>query len=426
MHRPPISVSLIGLILGLGTSLVPLTSSAQTSSPTTPPTTSPTPALQPRPIDPTALAADDTAQIDALIDRMEKAVLADDQSAYLACVDPISPEFMMEQRHWAADLSNHRPVVFGIEITSPLEPESFVSAAPGADSVPALRAARATMRMTWKLPKGKSRSVTYTARFLNRDGQWRYAGEAWTSISSADGQNIVRFLDPKLADAADRVVKVMPIVREHVETGFGSSLDHPQVIKLYTSMRHLQQSIYLSYVESLGGWNEPGEAIKILADPKSSENQLKRLLAHEYGHVATFSFDPHASEHMPWWAAEGVAELAAERFTGAKAVQRVDRIVRAWAQTGELADWDKMADFRSTPLSLYSKVYTQSHHFIGWLSEQYSRDARNTWIRELAQGVPLDKATRDAFGSEFEVLDNQWQQSLEKPESAPSQNESPD
>ncbi len=363
------------------------------------------------------LSGSDQDAIDALIDAMTRAVLAGDGQAYLELVDPISPEFVMEQTHWAADLDGHTPDVFTMTLDTPLRAITLEagSIAPG-NPAGALDAATATLTMTWKLPDGKQRHVTYPARFVKREGQWRYAGEAWISLFSTDSQNIARYLDPELAGAAARVVEVMPGVRRHVETGFNSTLDHPQVIKLYTSMRHLQQSIYLSYVAGLSGWNEPGEAIKILADPAITKGHLRRLLAHEYGHVATFTFDPHASEHMPWWSAEGVAELAAEKYTGKKSLKAVDRMVRSWAEKGQLADWNDMADFRSTPVSLYPQVYTQSHHFIGWLSEQFGREARNTWIREMAQGVPIEQATLDAFGSEFEVLDNLWRESLLTPE----------
>lgn len=363
-----------------------------------------------------SLSKSDQEAINALLDAMARAVLAADEKAYRQLVDPISPEFVMEQTHWAADLAKHTPEIFTITLNTPLQVSTLQagSIAPG-NPASELDAATAELTMTWKLPDGKQRDVSYPARFLRRDGQWRYAGEAWTSLFSTDSQNIARYLDPDLAEAAARVVEVMPGVRKHVETGFNSTLDHPQVIKLYTSMRHLQQSIYLSYVEGLSGWNEPGEAIKILADPAITKGHLKRLLAHEYGHVATFSFDPNASENMPWWSAEGVAELAAEKYAGKKSLEAVDSMVRTWAEKGQLADWDDMADFRSTPVSLYPQVYTQSHHFIGWLSEQFGRDARNTWIREMAQGVPVEQASLDAFGNEFEVLDNLWRESLLTP-----------
>lgn len=350
-----------------------------------------------------AALADDDAAIAALLERMEAAVLKADTDAYLACIDRTEPEWAREQINWAADLSAHTPEAFDLTLTSEL------TADPPAETSDLT----ADLRISWRLPDARERHVRFPARFTHAEGDmWLFAGEDWSTMSSADSQNVVLYLDDSLDEVAARVIQVMPEIREHVDEGFETSLDRPQVIKLYTNMTHLQESIYLSYTDPLGGWNEPGEAIKIIADPRMGARGLRTLLAHEYGHVATFTYSPDASNNMPWWVAEGVAELAAERYTGRRAREAVNEIVQAWAKAGTLADWRDMADFRTTPANLQGHVYTQGHQFLGYLSERFDRPTRNRWLRLLAAGVEIDQASQEALGMGFDELDTQWRASL--------------
>ncbi|MFG0243468.1 MAG: hypothetical protein ACF8R9_11850 [Phycisphaerales bacterium JB054] len=345
--------------------------------------------------------------ITALLDRMESAVLDSDADAYLACIDTTVAEWATEQTNWAADLAEHTPETFELTLVS--EP---VAAAVEAED-PVWFTVEADLRFTWKLPDARERTVEIPARFTRADdGEWRYAGEAWSSVASEDGQTVVLFLSDGLREIAEGITEMMPEIREHVDAGFETHLEHPQVVKLYTDMGHLQQSIYLSYTDPLGGWNEPGEAIKIIASRGMSERQLRILLSHEYGHVATFTYHEEAALHIPWWVAEGVAELAAEKYSGNRARRSMTAAVRAWARTDSLAAWDDMADFRETPSSLHGHVYLQGHHFVGYVSERFGRSARNAWVRALASGVPLGEATRTGLGLGFEELDAEWRASL--------------
>lgn len=349
----------------------------------------------------TGIASDDT--IERLLEHLEAAVLDGDAEEYLTGIDTTDPEWATEQTNWAADLAEHTPEMFDLDLL----PRAEASA----DLDPAEHIA--ALRMTWQLPGGRERRVEFPARFTHDEsGGWHYAGEAWSSVSSRDGQTIVLFLTDELQEIAERITEMMPGIREHVDTGFETHLDHPQVVKLYTDMGHLQQSIYLSYTDGLGGWNEPGEAIKIMAGPRMGARQLRILLSHEYGHVATFTYHEDVAENLPWWVAEGVAELAAERYAGAAAREGMEDAVRAWAKAGTLAAWEDMADFRETPSRLHGHVYLQGHHFVGYVSERFGRSARNAWIRRLASGDPLDEASREALGVSFADLDREWRESL--------------
>lgn len=337
-------------------------------------------------------------QIESLLGRMAAAVRAADQEAYLACVSLDDPVFATEQRNWAKDLERAAPERF--ELT--LRDDPVV----GPDG-----AAEVTLRTSWRMAEGRDRSVSFPVRFVPTDNGWLYAGERWKTVV---GDRVVVMYEGDLEDVAKEAASLLPEVRARVEKDMGLENDldltgRIQQVKLYTSMRHLQHSIYLSYASSLSGWNEPGESIKILASDGMGRSAMRTLLAHEYGHVATFQLGP-AADDAPWWVLEGIAELVAERYAGGRAL--AERMVRRWAVRDRLVPWEKLADFHGEAARHTMQVYTQGHHMLGYISDRFGRDRRNRWLRELANGATLDDASRTALELSFEDLDRDWRAAL--------------
>ncbi len=341
-------------------------------------------------------------QLQTLLRSMEGAVRASDADAYLALVDRRDPEFAQEQKNWAADLKPHPPTLYELSLDDPSEGPSHE--------------ARALLTTGWRMGDGPRRSVTFLARFTHGESGWLYAGEAWTGVEG--DRALALYLARRAGETAKDVARVLPGVRAHVHEGFEFGADEPlvsrtQKVKLYTSMAHLQHSIYLSYTDPLSGWNEPGEAIKILVREGGRPERTESLLAHEYGHVASFALGEKIND-APWWALEGIAELCAQRYSGSWF--GADRSCRAWAKTDAITDWDKLADFKGEALKHQHAVYTQGHHMLGYITQRWGRPGRNAWLRALAQGKTLDEATRAALSMPFDQLDREWRASLVAPE----------
>lgn len=344
-------------------------------------------------------------EIDSRLRAMEAATLAGDRAAYLACVWKSDPIFFTEQENWAADFEFHVPTAFSLSLgeADPVEAEGW---------------AECELTMRWAMEGKPEREVSWPARFVETEEGWLYAGEKWSVVK---GDRVEVRCAPGLEDVARHAVDVFPEVRAHVEPGFELEVPGDQQIKMYGSMTHLQASIYLSYEDGLSGWNEPGEAIKILsAGPGGGKFFLKVLLAHEFGHVCTFVMGDKATG-MPWWVAEGVAELAAEKFASGDAAAR---IARRWARRGGLAPWDQMADFRNTPDKYQMHVYKQGQAMVGYISERFGRTARNGWLRELTRGATLEEASAAALGVSFAQIDKDWRATLTE-EPAPKPEEAP-
>ncbi len=367
------------------------------------------------------------SEIERLLGEMQAAVLAADMDGYMKFVDPSDPVFLQEQRMWADDLRKNTPVEFRWAIQDPAVDQRGTEAAGDDDAVPARNAndapgeggqafridgatAEAPIEVVWSMPGWpKPRTLRWTASFRRGEDGWRYSGEKWNRLES---EGVLVMYADGLEEAARAVADELPAVRRHVHDGFLFAEDSPlatrvQEVKVYGSMQHLQASIFLSYTDGIAGWNEPGESIKLLIGRRTRAGSLRPLLAHEYGHVATFEL---GDARMPWWILEGVAELSAEVY--GKSRERNDREVRRWKAEGKLPPFEEMAEFDDRAKKWYSQVYGQGHHMLGYISDRYGREARVGWLTAQARGDSLDQATRDVLGLSFEELDARWRDSI--------------
>jgi len=331
-------------------------------------------------------------EVEQTLSNMAAAAISGDAAGYLEYIDRADPEFFNEQKYFANDLSKKPPESLTFEVGE-------VSAGDGA--------AEGMLTVSWTMPGAKPREVSFGAKFVQGQAGWVYAGETWERHAAP---GVLVLCDPGLDELADRTVEAFSAVRAGVEEGFGLA-DAPlarktQKIKLFGSVKHLQVSICLSYEDGLGGWNEPGEPIKLLAGERTKDASLRRLLAHEYGHVATFELGDKANL-MPWWVLEGVAELSAEKFA-----TRRSGSVENWARAGRLAPWEEIADFEKTSRKFMRNVYAQGHSMVAYISERWGADARNQWLRAMSQGASIDQATRAVMAMGFEELSVAWRATL--------------
>lgn len=343
----------------------------------------------------------DVAKLNVLIERMTRAVLATDIAGYMACVDKADPVFLQEQKNWAKDLERKPVGEFSIKA------ENFRAENEGE--------VIADLTMNWKIKDGgAARFLKYAGRFVDRKGEWLYAGEHW-KVMEREGVRV--FFDAGRENIATMICEIMPDIRKHVHEGFALTIGRVQEIKLYSSMAHLQQSIYLSYTDGLSGWNEPGESIKMIASAHPDKEGMTSVLAHEYGHVCTFELGPRAND-APWWVLEGVAELSSESYDDNG--QFAQRAVRRMAKNGRLRDWASLSDFHNTKQADMQMVYTQGHAMLGYISERFGREKRIAWLKAMATGSSIDDASKAIFDLSFAELDAQWRESLKPQEEAPA------
>lgn len=354
------------------------------------------------------------AEIQSLLDEMTKTVLACDVDGYMKLLDTSDLCFTNEQKYWAKDLKLFPPAQFTLKLGDELK------ASDGA--------AETELAMTWAVKEKdgtprKPRDIKYNVRFVNKDGRWLYAGEVWHEFK---GDNVlVKYEDDSFAELAKGIAEVFPAVRARVEEGFMLQVPRVQQVKLYSSMKHLQVGICLSYKDGLGGWNEPGESIRQLVHRKQTGESSRHVLAHEFGHVCTFEMGPKSNE-MPWWVLEGVAELSAE-YLSDTAAQRNQKTVEAMARSGQMPAWKELSTWGEVSGENYMKVYSLGYNMLGYISDTFGRERRVKWLKAMAMGATIDDATKSELGLSFDELNTKWRATLPEkdPPKPASDNEKP-
>lgn len=359
--------------------------------------------------------------IETLLGALAAAALAGDMNAFLMHIDLADPEFVNEQKYFANEFRKVPPAELKYEIAelrdagaSPLGD----AAAPGLP--PDEQALVGRLTVTWKQPERPERVQSFDARFVKRAGAWYYAGEEWLGLraesAGLDGApgagGVLVLFEPGLEDIAELAVTAFNAVRRPVERDFELTAEplarRVQKIKLYDSMQQLQFSISLAYESGLGGWNEPGEPIKLVTSQRSRPRGLRQLLAHEYAHVCTFELGPNAT-NMAWWILEGVADYSSELNAGAR---RPDQAIRDLGAEGKLAAWEDITDFHNVKPGMSRYAYIQGHHLVAYIADKFGRPALNRWMSAMARGAGVDQASRDVLQRSFVELDAQWRESL--------------
>ncbi len=367
-----------------------------------------------------AVSADQIALVREMVARMQTAAAAGDAAAYLALVDRVEHEWWHEQQAWAKDIANKTPTAMAITTGDDWSLTTYDGAAAVEVSLQWRWTPKADDRVATEPKEGekagpkqepKERELAFRARFVEREGGLLYAGEAWQTV---EREGVIVAFDPGLEKAASAAADAFAKIRGGVESELGlegaAISTRTQRIKLYGSMRHLQHSIYPSYVFGLSGWNEPNESIKALARPDATEKSFIGLLAHEYGHVASFELGRKANL-MPWWTLEGVAELMVDAHDASLA-ERSRRQVSAWAADGSLTALAELADFEKVPLKLHGRVYRQGHDMVLFVTERYGRERRNTWLAAMSQGQTIEAASSEVFGMEWPAVEQAWRDAV--------------
>lgn len=349
---------------------------------------------------PSASAAGE--RIETLLIEMQDAIARKDTGAYMALIDTSDPVWATEQRAWISDFSIHQVEDVTIERVW----DSTIELTDSGDAI-------TTIDIMWYIPGEElDRSFTFDAVFRPvglADGRWVYGGRAWRDRHDKTAGVLV-LGDGQFDGLDDRIAQRVPVLRSAVEELMDIELDADVVVKVYPDVSSLQASIALSYTDPLGGWNEPGESIKILGREDLDGEALDALLAHEIGHAVSFAMGEQII-NAPWWVLEGIAEVAADMFREDKDA-RMNRIVKL-ASDENLRDWSQLADFRGEANNHAMHVYLQGWSMVNHVGSFYGADKRNAWLSAMGQGRSLDEATRETMGISFASLDRQWRAMLD-------------
>jgi hypothetical protein len=325
-----------------------------------------------------------SSQIQTTVFQMKQAIQARDEKAYSELVDWSDPVFALEHRRWIQDWAENGASV------SELSASNVISS--GADT------SHATLLLQWKNPSGLQ-SAEWPVIFRKPNERWLYAGERWSDLRTP--QALVR-VAPGLELQGQQIAAALPDVLEHVQTSFGRRFKQPIQIKLYASSQTVTSSVSLN-APLFGGWNEPGEALKVVA---RRDGIPLSTLAHEATHQMVSELDEN--ETVPWWLHEGLADYVASKYWDDSSAERVLEGVKSWARADQLVDWNRMRVYKTTPLELWKYVYAQGYAMTRYLTETYGAAKRNTWLERITISNDISKASLEVFDVNFTALDQRF------------------
>jgi hypothetical protein len=329
-------------------------------------------------------------EVQALLGEMAAAVLAGDRDGYLEFVDLSDPVFAIEHTRWADDWSSRSPVsAYSLGLS---------------DLNPIGESATGLVTVEWAFDPSvvaePPRITTFQAQFTHGAGSWRFAGERW---ASTEVTHFVLRVAPGLEAAVPDIADVLPGIYGDVTTEIGYEPSGTLEIKLYADANALVANTLLS-LPTIRGWNEPGEALKLVHDPQGPP--LAPTIAHELTHFIGFDRAGTQRTRMPWWLDEGIATYVASTIEG-PSVDRLAQVI-AWEAAGELAPWDEMVVFEETPVELWEHVYPQGYAMVAFVTERFGAEPRNDWLAAMASEMDIEAATPTELGLTFRELDTEF------------------
>lgn len=333
---------------------------------------------------------------------MRDAVVRADSGAYMRSVDITDPVFAEEQRKWAKDLRAH-----------PVQVAQFEAKIDAAEKYQA-DAWLVPVTIRWLLPdESNERTVSFDAVFRPLglpEGEWLFAGRVWNEHAGDNVRLLTSPGDDTAAEMAEYLADHVGTFRESIEAELGETLSMDPTIKIYPDMESLQASIGLGYTSPLGGWNEPGESIKLLSRPGFVGPRLDATVAHEIGHAVSFEWGDAVID-APWWSLEGIAEVVADPFRGEPFRSAEDAAARL-LRNGQLKDFAQLADFRGEAMNYGRQVYVQGRSMVAYIGQRFGRKRRNDWFRAMGRDASLENATSSVLGVTFDQLDRDWRHTL--------------
>ncbi len=324
--------------------------------------------------------SDVSSQIQNTVAQMRRAIEMRDEKAYSRLVDWSDPVFALEHKRFVDDWVKKGARVLELGISQVVSNGSNVAVG--------------QLRLSWENPTGRQHT-DWAASFRRINNRWLYAGEHWIDVRLP--QALVR-IAPGFERTADAMAQVLPEVLEHVQTTFARRFKNPVQIKLYASAEAVTASVSLN-APIFGGWNEPGEALKLVA---RNGGLAKDTLAHEATHNIIFEGDPE--NVTPWWVHEGMADFVASKYNPNSVKRQLER-VREWSRTNQLIDWAELSDYSTTPLEYWKFVYAQGLAMIVYIHEAYGPEKRNAWLERIAAVKDISRTSFDIFGVDFAALD---------------------
>ena len=212
---------------------------------------------------------------------------------------------------------------------------------------------------------------------------------------------MARLPDRWPADWSQRTTLVVPTDREQLRHVLGGGLDLDDFLAFTSATPHRAPG-----TQELTG-------TRLVVNPErfpSAPDARERVLLHELVHVAT---RPLASDRMPMWLEEGVAQALGEQGPSTGHTQQLDAAGPSGRRLPTDAEFSALG--RETTFLSYQRAYS----FVAHLVDRADREAVVDFYRAVGAGAArpgtlehrLDEAARRELGADLATLVEEWRAS---------------
>lgn len=221
-----------------------------------------------------------------LIKQKEQGVQRGDIHLFLKGIDPKSLSYWNEQKRWFQDAINYvDKSSFHLDL---LREETWNNRT------------IAVIKQRY-LKKGKLQESLYKVEVKKVAGHWLEVDFPFYEVPVSWGKIKVETKD--LLSKATMTEKAIDNAISYFKNKYNWSPDHLE-IKLFRNPEPFLQSVKLSLPNWVGGWNESGQAIKLLTEPKFQAEVDQMGLAHELTHQMISDL---SNDNAAYWLQEGAA-----------------------------------------------------------------------------------------------------------------------
>ncbi|OLV17357.1 hypothetical protein [Deinococcus marmoris] len=264
--------------------------------------------------------------------------------------------------------------------------------------------ASARLSLSWVRVPGQVSRVSLPVTLFREGEVWRYGGETWQSLPA--GKYSLLALDlPGLPERAAATAPLLVRAAARVRETLGLRVPDAATVKVYPDMATLSASVGLS-LQPVGGWNEPGEAIKlVLPGGANPDQELLRVLSHEFTHLSVSGAAGQGrNNRIPWWLHEGLADFVSRAYWTPGASESRRQRVAGYAG-GDWVPLSELADFNAVPESQWKYVYAQGLGLVEFLAETCGKDAPMRLALAFAETGEADGAAQALGFASFSDLE---------------------
>ncbi len=224
-----------------------------------------------------------------------------------------------------------------------------------------------------------------------------------------EDENAVILFPPNLEGMAEEVAEIVPVVKAELQRILGWELHGKPVIVLVQESRRFRQMVENPLTVAFA---QPERSLLVVDCSRTNNHplSLRNVIKHELCHLYIHQYVDN--RQVPRWFDEGIAQWASDGISDIVQDRKRSFLNRA-AFTGNFLPLTSLSrDFPARD-SDFILAYEESKDFIVYMIHLYGKKKVLGILGHLKEGEDTGSAVSSSLGVPLEVLEKDWQGSLE-------------